>query len=357
MMNKKNFLPKLYPLNRDMEKTWFVQYRDHTGRILKSYGQLNHLFTLKGRLREADRIIHELTAPARAHRRQRSDLIYNLTAVLEYKQPGLAHRSYTSYFSILRLFADWYRSESAKRKDISPGEYIRYLQVEGAHNNHIRKIMIVLASWFKVLVKQGKFPFNPFADIRVKKVKSQSLLPFSANQVATLKEAMQGKDPQLWEACLHQYYLFFRPAEIRLLRIEHIIFDEMVYSVGADLTKDDDVLLKPVPLPMQPLVESYRGYPGKWFIFGKNGAPGPQCLSINNLNKRHRGFLDRADISHRYGFYSWIHTGIKNAAMARIPLPQLQLQKGHSDLKMFAEYLKNIGVKDCLEMVNEFPGI
>jgi len=46
---------------------------------------------------------------------------------------------------------------------------------------------------------------------------------------------------------------------------------------------------------------------------------------------------------------------LKKAAMSGIPIKQLQLQKGHSDLKMFDEYLKDLGVNDCQLLVNNFP--
>lgn len=59
----------------------------------------------------------------------------------------------------------------------------------------------------------------------------------------------------------------------------------------------------------------------------------------------------------RYSLYSWVHTGIKKAAMSGIPIKQLQLQKGSSDLKMFDEYLKDLGVNDCQLLANNFPSL
>jgi len=78
-------------------------------------------------------------------------------------------------------------------------------------------------------------------------------------------------------------------------------------------------------------------------------------LSQNHLASKHLAFRKAANLSGRYAFYSWCHTGIKMAAMAGIPIKQLQLQKGHSDLKMFDEYLKNIGVEECWQLTNNFP--
>ncbi|MBS4041339.1 MAG: site-specific integrase [Flavobacteriales bacterium] len=356
-MDKKNFFPKLYPLSRDISKTWFVQYQDKAGRPQKVYGKLNKLSTVAERMREARKLIKKLTDPQRVEIRQRTDLIGNLDAALEYKRPSLAKKSYQCYFSHLKKFSEWYRPAKAKKPDISPAEYIRFMYEQDYHNNYILKAKIFLGCLFKDLVKQLRYPHNPFEGIKVKKLKSQSLLPFHPNQVATIKEKVIEQDPQLWDAILFQYYLFFRPAEIRQLRIENILFDEMRVEAGVRITKDDDVLRKAIPVPMQDIINKFRGYPSEWFIFSKHGQPGSQMLSMNNLTKRHRKILDQLNISNRYGFYSWVHTGIRESAMSGIPHKQLQLQKGHSDLKVFDEYLKSLGVEDCVQLINNFPVI
>jgi hypothetical protein len=62
-MNKKNFCPKLYPLNRDLARTWFVKYYDHTGRPQKKFGNLNNLATIRERELEAKRIVKNILQP------------------------------------------------------------------------------------------------------------------------------------------------------------------------------------------------------------------------------------------------------------------------------------------------------
>lgn len=352
-MDKKNFVPTLYPLDRNMGKHWFVTYYDH-GCKRKKYGNLNNISNKKKRLEEADRIIKQLLEPEEIRSAQYMGLIGNLEAVLDYKRPQLEDKSYQSYFSFLRGFAAWYHLQP---KNTDPAGYIRHMYVQKYHPNYILRCKITLGSWFKELVKQRLYPCNPFADIKIKKLKSQSLLPYHPKQIEELKNLMLREDPQLWIACLFQYYLLFRPKEIRMLKIENILFDEGMVSVGHDITKDDDVLLKAIPDAFKAIIEQFRTYPPNWYIFSYGGAPGPKILSRDQLSKRHRIILDIANYSHRYAFYSWVHTGAKEAIMAGIPAKQLQLQKGHSDLKMFDEYLKKIGVNECTQMIRSFPAI
>jgi integrase len=356
-MSKKNFLPRLYPLDRDMGKTWFIKHTDPSGRPAKTYGRLNHLHTIQEREKEAERLLAILKQPAASSIKQRQDLISNLSAVLEYKRPEFATKTYQCYFSHLKYFSAWYRTERVKRPDVSAAEYIRHMHEAGYHNNYKIKAKIFIGSLFKKMVSDGLYDHNPFAEVKIKKVKGQSLLAFHPDQVKALKKIILAADPQLWDAIEFEYYLFFRPIEIRQLKISNILFEEMKVDVGSKITKDNDVLQKAIPEPMRATILKFKGYPPDYYIFSSNGLPGPKMLGMNAFNKRHRKFLDKLQISHRYAFYSWVHTGAKNAAMAGIPMKQLQLQKGHHDLEMFNEYLKNIGVDDCTQLIAQFPAI
>lgn len=151
-MDKKNFAPTLYTLNHALGKTWFIQYRDQAGRLQKKYGKLNQSPSLNERITEANRLIEAIVNPVTIEIKQHTDLVTNLSAVLEYKRASLAHRSYTTYLSILKFFSAWYRPAVAQNVEIRPVDHIRKLQVRGLHNHHIRKIKSVLGCLFNDLV-------------------------------------------------------------------------------------------------------------------------------------------------------------------------------------------------------------
>ena len=110
MMDKKNFCPKLYPVGREIEKTWFVRYYDQAGRIQKVYSYLNTLPTVELREAEAARIIADLISnPPGANKRLSKDLVKQLTDLLEERRPSLSPRSYQTYYSMLTMFCSWYR--------------------------------------------------------------------------------------------------------------------------------------------------------------------------------------------------------------------------------------------------------
>ena len=212
-----------------------------------------------------------------------------------------------------------------------------------------------MRSFINDLIKQKKQIHNPFDGIKIKKVKPQSKLPFSRDQLKEIMPVIVERDPQLKDAIDFLFYLFFRPSEIRLLKVEHIIFSSMQIIASDDYLKDDDNYLKAIPAPMQQHILKYKDEPKHFYIFSDNGSCGEKPLSRDNLSKRATAILRSLHFHKRYTLYSFTLTGIKEAVMSGIPLKQLQLQKGHSDLKMFDEYLKNIGVNDCIALVANFP--
>jgi integrase len=356
-MRKKNFAPTIYPINRDMQKDWFVKYIDQHGKLCKRYGSINQYQTLQERLTAAKKLIKEITNPVYENPKPRESLIRKLNVVLDEKRYSLGLKTYQTYTYYLKKFAVWYRLEQQKTKEVNPYFFALHLQQKKYSPNLVKKMACILGSFFNVLVKRKQYKNNPFSEVKIKKIKGKSKLPFHDEQIKELLPIVSNLDAQLRDAIDFLYYLYFRPKEIHLLKIEHILFYEMKITATAEIIKDKDNYLKAIPLQMQAHILKYKGLNPNLYIFGKGGKPALKPLSTNALTTRMTKILRSLNYGSRFSLYSWVHTGIKKAAMSGIPIKQLQLQKGHSDLKIFDEYLKDLGVNDCLQLINNFPSI
>ncbi|MBS1733642.1 MAG: hypothetical protein JST02_10125, partial [Bacteroidetes bacterium] len=281
-----------------------------------------HYHTVEERLAEADRIIRAAKNPFIINYTKRRDLVAALDAVLKERQPRVALKTFQTYTSVLNKFAAWYRPAYKADNHLNPVDFINFLYSGNYSNSTIRKSLVVLKNFFNCLVKCGNYEKNPFVDLKIKKIRGKSKLPFHPEQVAELKAVIAARDPQLWQAVQFLYYLFFRPNEVRQLKISDILFFEQKIILRDEIAKDDDNILKAVPAPLLPVIDKLRGQPANYFIFSHNQQPGKKMISINNLNDRHRKILRSLNYSTRYSLYSWVHTGIKMAAMAGIPLKQ-----------------------------------
>lgn len=356
MMDKKNFLFKVYPVNKNINKQWFVQVKNaDTGRIFKKYGKLAHCATVAEKEREAKKIISEFLKENGSGytAKGRNKVLYALSKSLEVIEARLTQSSYHNYFSVYTRFCTWYRQQP-KENPVHPGGYILHLQKSGLHKNYIRKQKNIIQQIFKEASWAG-YNENPFANIVTKKIKSQSLLPYSRQQLNTLKDLIEHTNPGLWFACEFLFYLYFRPDELRRLKIKHILFDENKIAVTADLLKDNDVYFKNIPEQLRYKISLLQNLDPEMYIFSKGLQPGKKMLGYNTIRHKFLKYRRAANLSDRYGLYSFVHTGIKMAVLANVPIKQLQLQKGHSDLQMFDEYLKNLGLEDFTALQSSFP--
>jgi len=99
---KKIFAPTIYPIYRDVTKVWFVQYRDATGKVVKSNRKLAHFSTQKEKLKEAKRLIKKILQPENLNIKQREGLISILQMVLDEKRYSIGLKSYQTYFITLK---------------------------------------------------------------------------------------------------------------------------------------------------------------------------------------------------------------------------------------------------------------
>lgn len=357
--SKKILSATLYPICRTRDKHWFVKVRYVTGHTRKLCGRMNSFPEINDRLKEAKRIMRGLRYAGERQRRQELKLIENLSAVVERRRPGLEEKSYQGYISMLKKFAEWYRPAHKKNRNVKPEDFMQFL-FENAHSQtYIIKFGVVLRSFFKDLVKARKYPSNPFSDYQRKKIKGESKLPFTEKQIKILSPLLKEKSKQLWFSTRFLYYMFTRPGkEMRLLKIGDILIDDGKITIRGRNAKNDNTQLISIPDPfIKKLRKWIKGYPADYYLFTTAGMPGPQPAGINYLSDKHREVITPLKWGKRYTFYSWVHTGIKRAAMAGIPLKQLQIQKRHKSLDMFNEYMKDLGVDDCRELKMKFPSI
>lgn len=357
-MNKKNFFPKLYPLNKDLSRTWFVKYYDVDGKPQKKFGNLNKLSTILERQIEAKRIVKEILQPEPKEKIEypkKMLLIQLLSNLLELKKPLLRKKSYQSYYCVISDFARWYRL--IKKPHEIDTDYFFYLSSKGLHSNTLRQRSVVLKSFCAELVQRKQLLFNPFENVKYKRKKHTSKLPFNDEQISILKHYFKTYNTQLLLAAEMMYYLFLRPNELRQIRVCDILFNEQKLVLESYIAKDKETIYKKIPNQMLQKFEQFKTMPQHYYLFSVNNEPGEIMIGINKLSNNHREVLKALQIKGRWSFYSWVHTGIKKAALSNIPIKELQLQKGHHDLNMFNQYLKDLGVDDCKQLQNNFPAM
>ena len=152
------------------------------------------------------------------------------------------------------------------------------------------------------------------------------------------------------------YYAALRPGELRVLKVQDIYFDEELIFVEGKTAKTGTQRYITITENLLPILEPLKKKPANSYIFPsywKLNSP----IGENTLSERHRTILRKLGFSNRYALYSWRHTAAVDGYKAGIPLKELQVHFDHHSLDQFDQYLRQIGVKDLVNVKKKMPGL
>lgn len=383
MSTIKCILPRLNDCGGDLEKQWFVYYsivNPETGKLkrIKVYKGFQNIPTAVGRRVHANKLIKDLSRQLHAGwtpfderkviyfddaiQYQNEEQIFgkrkssvnplrlHLSGFLDDEKLRISPKTFESYQSKTRKFSQWLEANGVK--DISQitnatiKQFFIYLAREkNLSRPTIEKYQQNLTTLFNYLMKRKLVPENPVHDLpRTGLIVDYAPKPIKNQDILVLKEAILDEDPQLWLACLFQFYCFIRPGtELRLLKIFHVDLEAAKITVTNTLAKNRRAEVVQIPDPfLEIIINEYhlQDYPADLYVFGRDGRPGPDPLGKNTLRVRFNHYRDKLGLSKEYKFYSWKHTGATAAVDAGIPERHLMDQLRHKSFETTDHYFR-----------------
>lgn len=371
----------IYNANNDLSKRWFVRvkvpnYKTGTFTWRKCYGNINKFNTVELRQQEAEKLFQQIKKSKDYKKAQGSrSLNYPLpdlaNFIIDVFKKILFERSYKirsstfrSYFGFIKNLEQWLKNNDRLKLPVGmftsedAKSFMRYLIMDkkmsaSTYNSHI----IFCRSVFKELLDSDIIESNPFTNIKVMKKNSVPALYFQKEQLSILKEEIMRVDIQLWFFVQFIYYCFIRPGELRFLKIENILFDEMKIRIPRTISKNGKEQYVTIPKKLYSQISHWKDYESSFYLFGPGGVPGPKNYSANIMKTRHRLILRRLGFGERHKLYSWKHSGAIAATKAGISLKDLQLQLRHHSLDQVDAYLRDMLVFESDALKNSFPEI
>ena len=356
---------KIYPLDRDLSKLWFVEFKDPiTGKRHKKYGNLKNCLTLKERLLEAERIVKEYSSnppeqPGGDIRFAGVDIPSLIQRKLEEKSIYLRSKSFATYQSKVVVFARWYRFHGRTQEVKAMGlamAFLKYLKELNKSNTTINAYRNTLKTLFKSLKKD--IPVNPFEETPKLRERRKSYLYFDEEMQRYLHDIIIQEDPELWLACQCQYYLLLRPNELRTIKVGAFNLRSSNLRVEGDISKNSYTQSVMIPDEFSQQLSFVYNYPPHFYLFGAGGRPGITPHKKDYFSRKHQNLLKRHKINNvDYKFYSWKHTGAVMYYLATGDVKGLKEQGRWHSLDMVNEYLKNLGVMDIDRVKYNYPKI
>jgi len=340
MLIEKKFFPELklriytgakYPAC-NLSRKWYVEYY-LDGERQRVYGNINRYKSIDERIEEGKALAIRTLAKIQKDFNLKQRIIDHVV-----NRKYNRKKTRQDYESKIRILMGFLAGKKLDQDGMN--NFFVYL----LHNKHevtYNKYLTVL----KMLFKEMEI-IHLLSGIRaIKKAESTPAQYFQRHQAKLLLDRIKG-DPDLHLCIQLMFYCFLRPAEIRLLKIGDIFFEDRKILVRKEISKNGKSQFISIPDCFYPEIKRliFRK-PGDFVIENPNKAGYP--VSANHFANAHRIILKSFGFdTDRFKMYSWRHTGAVMAAKAGISLKSLQIQMRHHSIDQTDQYLRQMGVMD-----------
>lgn len=278
-----------------------------------------------------------------------------LSDFLPEKKIQVCHKAYLSYTRAAHIFGEWLGTKGLSDKPIHKittqdiSDFSVYVAGLKYDRPTCAKFIMNIKVIFKYARKRGELDVLPFdRDLIVlpKKGKDRSAALIPTETLPDLLEDIKKSDPQLFLACMLEFYCGVRPGrEIRLIRVRNFDLTSGVLTVDAELSKNGRVGKITMSDDLIQICRDYglAGADPNLYVFGKNKHLDTRPLSENMLRFRFNKYRDKFGLSKDVKLYSLKHVGASYLVHSKIvDILQLKDHLRHSNLSATEHYVKRI---------------
>lgn len=274
-----------------------------------------------------------------------------------------ADKTNGSYKSKLRQFGLWLEQQNLHDTDISKInhavilQFFRY-QIIDLNRNRLtcEKYLQVLRSFFDYVCVTNNPVHN--VDLPVY-IETDTNRPITVAHRKILYTEIAKTDIWLWLAVQFISYTFVRCGrELRNMKVGWIDFDNGRLAIPPYFGKNRDIcrIIIPDHFLNELKFKYYLHLINKeYYIFARNGVPGPEMIGHNTMRNRFNRIRDRLNLPKSYKFYSPRHTAAKMASDANIPIKHLQQQMRHKNLETTDKYISKLQGFESDNIKYQFP--
>lgn len=291
-----------------------------------------------------------------------------LAAFLPEKEIQVCRKAYLSYTRASFIFSEWLKSRDLHDKPMRKisaqdiADFSVYTAGLKYDKPTCEKFIMNLKVIFKYALKRGEvdqLPFDRDLIVFPKKGKDCSAALIPSHVVPRLLADIRANDPQLFLACMLEFYCGIRPGrEVRLVKVRNFDLKEGVLTIEAEMSKNG----KTGRITMsEDLIEICRSYgiekaDPDLYVFGKNKHLDIRPLSENMLRFRFNKFRDKFGLSEDVKLYSFKHIGASYLIHSKVvDILQLKEHLRHSNLSATQHYVKKV-IGDTNEAIrSQFP--
>lgn len=363
-VGKKNFSVrniKVYPLDKSMDKQWFVRFYIAEG--VKKRLFIAVKLPLEEREQQADKIVKDLETngftvfdkkeddTANQHIKLLFDLVEGKTK--------LSKKARAAYLSHIRGLNSYCADNQIKSiTPIVADDFLQFIFLSHEART-VNAYRTNLKSFFKALLKKQLVKRNPFDDTEALPTKQAFSEHYKDAELKLIIEEVRRSKPFLLLPILTIYYCFVRNGrELPHIKISDIDFE--VGKIWIDNAFSKNGKREAVLIPKQLMSEFYAAKlhiaPPQYFAFGLKGKPSEKPVSVNYYQVNFREILEKVGVYKKgKGIYRMKNTGNVNLVKANFNRTAIQKQNRHSSFATTEAYISSLQVDDFNELKDSFP--
>lgn len=325
----------------------------------------------------ASRIRDELKAGWNPWMQQSDDLVYvrwedacdryKAYLLKQQNEHNMRPESVASYMSYQRVLKRWVSEE---RKNVKYAyqfnkqlvdAFLDYVYLDKDNSIQTRNNYL---SWVKSfsawMLSKSFIKEDPTAGIpRMKmkgKGKNRDVIPDAV--LEKIHDYLEKHNRHFLLACYLLHYMFVRPHEIALLKIEDFSLKRQTLLIHGDVAKNWQDAVVTVPRHVIELMidlDVFR-HPGSDYLFSDNFMPGREWRSEKQFRDYWGKVRKALGFSDRYKFYSLKDTGITNMLRANTDVLSVRDQARHSSILITDMYTPK-DIKQANELLMKYEGV
>jgi site-specific recombinase XerD len=278
-----------------------------------------------------------------------------LATFLPEKQMQVTRTTYLGYTRAAFLFGEWLKEhglDSKPMRKISAqdiADFSIHLAQSKFDKPTCESFIMRIRSVFKYALKRGEVvtvPFDRDLIVLPKKGKDHSAALIPSHIMPVLLQDIKEHDPQLFLACMMEFYCGTRPGrEIRLIKVRNFDLVNGILTIDADKSKNGKVGRITMSNDFIEMCKGYgiEGADPDLYVFGKNHRLDTRHLSENMLTFRFNKYRTKYQLSTDVKLYSFKHMGASYLVHSKVlDILELKEHLRHSDLSATQHYVKKV---------------
>ncbi len=221
-------------------------------------------------------------------------------------------------------------------------EYRNYL-LKNRSNRTVNNYIQSLSNVFNKLIELKKYKGENYCKkLNLLPEQSNKHTPYQKHQAEQLSQYMQKRYPQLLFFARFVTYAFLRCAEIQRLQVGKIDFESEVIRMDAYNVKTNKSRNKKILHLFMPQLMHLKNLPPHYYVFGKDGKPGPEPAHSQYFSRRFKVVKDKFGLTKNHTIYGFRHTTVIMLIKNGVDKYEIMKYTGHTTLAAFQAYINSI---------------